>query len=48
MDTNRDAEVHDEEWKNFYDLFVKPFQLCDTSGDDHLSETGLANCFTSD
>ncbi len=44
LDVNRDAEVYDAEWVEFYNMFVIPFEKCDTSGEYKLDLDELTAC----
>jgi len=44
LDVNRDAEVYDEEWQEFHEEFVKPFETCDSSGEYKLDLAELTAC----
>ena len=44
LDSNRDAEVYDAEWVEFYEIFVAPFEACDTSGEYKLDLAELTAC----
>ena len=41
-----DGSITDEEYKNFFDLFITPFVGCDTSKDNLLDAGELLLCFT--
>lgn len=43
-DVNKDSKVDHNEWYHFYDLFVKPFENCDTDKDYLLNKDELTKC----
>ncbi len=48
VDVDNSGLVSDQEWKEFYQTFIEPFNLCDKDKDQKLVETELKDCLDKD
>lgn len=48
VDTSRDDKISENEWKFFLDIFVRPFEECDSDENYVLNKDELGPCLESD